>query len=147
MMVGVQGFEPWTLCSQSRCATGLRYTPKTGPRKWIRTTKASRLFALSRTGRLCQASSTRGLKRGRQEISTLTARTPTKPRHHKEGLQLVFGAVLPCLRPISDGTSATQGLENGGGDRNRTRNLLLAKQSLSQLSYTPTKTQILDRNQ
>ena len=26
-MVGVQGFEPWTLCSQSRCATGLRYTP------------------------------------------------------------------------------------------------------------------------
>ena len=27
-LVGVQGFEPWTLCSQSRCATGLRYTPK-----------------------------------------------------------------------------------------------------------------------
>jgi hypothetical protein len=26
-MVGVQGFEPWTLCSQSRCATRLRYTP------------------------------------------------------------------------------------------------------------------------
>ena len=28
-LVGVQGFEPWTPCSQSRCATGLRYTPKT----------------------------------------------------------------------------------------------------------------------
>ncbi len=28
MLVGVQGFEPWTPCSQSRCATGLRYTPK-----------------------------------------------------------------------------------------------------------------------
>jgi hypothetical protein len=27
-MVGVQGFEPWTLWSQTRCATGLRYTPK-----------------------------------------------------------------------------------------------------------------------
>ncbi len=26
-LVGVQGFEPWTPCSQSRCATGLRYTP------------------------------------------------------------------------------------------------------------------------
>jgi hypothetical protein len=27
-MVGVQGFEPWTLWSQTRCATRLRYTPK-----------------------------------------------------------------------------------------------------------------------
>ena len=26
-MVGVRGFEPPTPCSQSRCATGLRYTP------------------------------------------------------------------------------------------------------------------------
>ena len=26
-VVGVQGFEPWTPCSQSRCATRLRYTP------------------------------------------------------------------------------------------------------------------------
>ena len=29
MVVGVQGFEPWTPCSQSRCATRLRYTPTT----------------------------------------------------------------------------------------------------------------------
>ena len=28
-MVGVTGFEPATLCSQSRCATKLRYTPWT----------------------------------------------------------------------------------------------------------------------
>ena len=28
MNVGVPGFEPGTPCSQSRCATGLRYTPK-----------------------------------------------------------------------------------------------------------------------
>ena len=28
-IVGVTGFEPATPCSQSRCATGLRYTPKT----------------------------------------------------------------------------------------------------------------------
>ena len=27
-LVGVQGFEPWTPCSQSRCATRLRHTPK-----------------------------------------------------------------------------------------------------------------------
>ena len=27
-MVGVAGFEPAAPCSQSRCATGLRYTPK-----------------------------------------------------------------------------------------------------------------------
>ena len=26
-MVGVEGFEPTTPCSQSRCATRLRYTP------------------------------------------------------------------------------------------------------------------------
>ncbi len=29
ILVGVQGFEPWTPWSQTRCATGLRYTPKT----------------------------------------------------------------------------------------------------------------------
>lgn len=28
VMVGVEGFEPTTLCSQSRCAARLRYTPK-----------------------------------------------------------------------------------------------------------------------
>ena len=27
-MVGIQGFEPWTPWSQTRCATRLRYTPK-----------------------------------------------------------------------------------------------------------------------
>jgi hypothetical protein len=27
-LVGVQGFEPWTPWSQTRCATGLRHTPK-----------------------------------------------------------------------------------------------------------------------
>ena len=27
MLVGVAGFEPATLCSQSRCATWLRHTP------------------------------------------------------------------------------------------------------------------------
>ena len=29
ILVGVQGFEPWTPWSQTRCATGLRHTPKT----------------------------------------------------------------------------------------------------------------------
>ena len=29
-VVGVQGFEPWTPCSQSRCATRLRHTPTKG---------------------------------------------------------------------------------------------------------------------
>ena len=37
MMVGVQGFEPWTPCSQSRCATRLRYTPKFGAGDQVRT--------------------------------------------------------------------------------------------------------------
>ena len=27
MVVGAEGFEPPTLCSQSRCATKLRYAP------------------------------------------------------------------------------------------------------------------------
>ena len=35
--------------------------------------------------------------------------------------------------------------DNGGGDRTRTRYLLLAKQPLSQLSYTPKIKQILER--
>ena len=29
MLVGAEGFEPPTLCSQSRCATRLRYAPTT----------------------------------------------------------------------------------------------------------------------
>ena len=29
-MVGAEGFEPPTLCSQSRCATRLRYAPMLG---------------------------------------------------------------------------------------------------------------------
>ena len=32
--VGVTGFEPATLCSQSRCATKLRYTPDVPSRTW-----------------------------------------------------------------------------------------------------------------
>ena len=36
-MVGVEGFEPPASCSQSRRATRLRYTPKTGPDGRIRT--------------------------------------------------------------------------------------------------------------
>ena len=37
-MVGETGFEPATLCSQSRCATRLRYSPKRDPKDlaWIR---------------------------------------------------------------------------------------------------------------
>ena len=30
LMVGAEGFEPPTLCSQSRCATRLRYAPMLG---------------------------------------------------------------------------------------------------------------------
>jgi hypothetical protein len=30
-MVGAEGFEPPTLCSQSRCATRLRYAPTDAP--------------------------------------------------------------------------------------------------------------------
>ena len=31
LMVGAEGFEPPTLCSQSRCATRLRYAPTKFP--------------------------------------------------------------------------------------------------------------------
>ena len=46
----------------------------------------------------------------------------------------------PLLLPIhcrSPATLTARGLESGGGERNRTADLLLAKQALSQLSYTP----------
>ena len=36
-LVSVEGFEPPTLCSQSRCATGLRYTLVTGAASGIQT--------------------------------------------------------------------------------------------------------------
>ena len=36
-MVGDVGFEPTTLWSQTRCATGLRYAPKKGGERGIRT--------------------------------------------------------------------------------------------------------------
>ena len=35
MLVGAEGFEPPALCSQSRCATRLRYAP-TGPNGALR---------------------------------------------------------------------------------------------------------------
>src|ERR1700729_191794 len=34
LMVGAEGFEPPTLCSQSRCATRLRYAPTSAARKF-----------------------------------------------------------------------------------------------------------------
>ena len=35
LLVGVQGFEPWTPWSQTRCATGLRYFPIVGQQKYL----------------------------------------------------------------------------------------------------------------
>ena len=48
-MVGAEGFEPPTACSQSRCATRLRYAPKritkrNGRNRWLRTSCASRIL-------------------------------------------------------------------------------------------------------
>src|SRR4029079_17661201 len=45
MLVGVAGFEPAAPCSQSRCATGLRYTPST-----VRESAASISAAEKRAG-------------------------------------------------------------------------------------------------
>ena len=47
-MVGVQGFEPWTLWSQTRCATRLRYTPKLGAGRESRTPRSSAWKAAGR---------------------------------------------------------------------------------------------------
>ena len=46
----------------------------------------------------------------------------------------------PLFLPIhcrSPATLTARGSESGGGERDRTADLLLAKQALSQLSYTP----------
>ena len=47
-LVGAEGFEPPTACSQSRCATRLRYAPKRitkdGRNRWLRTSCASRIL-------------------------------------------------------------------------------------------------------
>ena len=61
--------------------------------------------------------------------------TAAAPRHERR-----FAPFSRCSRGCS-ATAAAPGDElrslRGGGDRNRTDDLLLAKQALSQLSYTP----------
>ena len=46
----------------------------------------------------------------------------------------MFVSGMPILNP------------NGGGERDRTDDLLRAKQALSQLSYTPSQTRLTDRS-
>ena len=56
--------------------------------------------------------------------------------------------MLISKAPLSDLSSDMVSLAtNGGGKRTRTADILLAKQALYQLSYTPTQWAILDSNQ
>ena len=62
-------------------------------------------------------------------------------RIFKELLQPVDSRRVECstLRSKPQRSTFNSGVENGGGERDRTDDLLLAKQALSQLSYTPDK--------
>ncbi len=50
----------------------------------------------------------------------------------------------PTRRPSTAKRRTSPGAQIGGGERNRTVDLLLAKQALSQLSYTPVRSQKSD---
>src|SRR5882762_8275970 len=61
------------------------------------------------------------------------------PNRIRTGVTAVKGR---CPRPLDDGdlkTFTTAGGRSGGGNRDRTGDLLHAMQALSQLSYTPTQ--------
>ncbi len=51
---------------------------------------------------------------------------------------------FPDERSINPVGGVQSGAKPGGGERNRTDDLLLAKQALSQLSYTPVRSQKSD---
>src|SRR5271170_7407238 len=54
MLVGAEGFEPPILCSQSRCATRLRYAPiRDILHTWLRLPKMRRLFDCTLTRISC----------------------------------------------------------------------------------------------
>ena len=77
--------------------------------------------------------------RQRQDLFTISkeplaeARRKTPPDHPKH-----LPAALDSRRPTTTGWCAPPP-RNGGGERDRTDDLLLAKQALSQLSYTPSR--------
>ena len=135
-MVGVQGFEPWTLWSQTRCATGLRYTPSFCSLTQTRPTGRESYLALKTGTPSFHCSGGEGGIRTRGRV------TPAPPfqggdlSHSSTSPWYFFDLQLCVLR------GSLRIIESlrifGGGDRNRTRDLLLAKQPLSQLSYTPT---------
>lgn len=63
-----------------------------------------------------------------------------------------LGTVVPVLKPLERGGKAGLfggtgvGKSGGGDDQDRTDGLLIANQTLSQLSYTPTASKMLNRN-
>ena len=57
------------------------------------------------------------------------------PRGFEPRLLAVKGR---CPRPLDDGDYGYRRMVDGGGNRDRTDDLLHAMQALSQLSYTPT---------
>jgi hypothetical protein len=58
-----------------------------------------------------------------------------KAQNTKAGSLRLLGTDL--CQPNRQAATPTSGAQAGGGERNRTDDLLLAKQALSQLSYTP----------
>ncbi len=53
---------------------------------------------------------------------------------------------LKLVVVLINNTTTNLTLLNGGGERDRTDDLLRARQALSQLSYTPKKTNVLNKN-
>ena len=94
IMVGVQGFEPWTPCSQSRCATRLRYTPTIS----ILTSTRARLSRAVIYFLFCLVSITFMSK----QLPTLSWMEPGDP--------------FPDVRSAWDANSDAPGLLAAGGD-------------------------------
>src|SRR5882672_7319411 len=73
-------------------------------------------------------------------VELLKSEQPLRSKDQKQAAGLAFDLSETQIRGASPSSSFCRILsKTGGGERDRTDDLLLAKQALSQLSYTPDK--------
>ena len=109
LLVGVQGFEPWTPWSQTRCATGLRHTPKSAIIPQAKQTsqnfvassaipsQAGSITAARRVATLCASCASRASTITRISGSVPEARISTRPAPTNSASARSFSAIKAVL--------------------------------------------------